>query len=109
MTSELQPPTLLPDLRQLIDAARQRVAVTVNAELSLLYWRIGRRINIEILGGERAEYGKQIVCTVARLLAAEYGKGWSERQVRYCLRIAEVFPDENILHTLCAELNWSAQ
>jgi predicted nuclease of restriction endonuclease-like (RecB) superfamily len=101
------PPTLLADLRQLIDTARQRVAVAVNAELTLLYWRIGRRIDTEILGGERAEYGKQIVFTVARLLSAEYGKGWSERQVRYCLRIAEVFPDENILHTLCAQLSWS--
>lgn len=27
--------------------------------------------------------------------------------MRYCLRIADVFPDENILHTLCAELSWS--
>jgi len=40
-------------------------------------------------------------------LSADYGKGWSERQVRYCLRLVEVYPDENILHTVCAKLSWS--
>ena len=92
---------LLPDLRHLINAARQRVAVTVNAELSLLYWQIGRRINSEVLRGQRAEYGKQIVSSVAKHLTSEYGKGWSERQLRYCLRVAEIFPGEKIVHTLC--------
>lgn len=107
MTSISTDQPLLADLRQLIDTARQRVAVAVNAELTLLYWQVGRRINIEVLGGERAEYGKQIVSTVALQLSAEYGKGWSERQLRYCLRVSELFPDEKILHTLCSELSWS--
>lgn len=98
---------LLADIRHLIDAARQRVAVAVNAELSLLYWRIGRRIDAEVLQGQRAEYGKQVVSSVAKQLTAEYGKGWSERQLRYCLRVAEIFPDEKILHTLCSQLSWS--
>lgn len=66
---------LLADIRHLIDAARQRVAVAVNAELTLRYWRIGRRINAEVLRGQRAEYGKQIVSSVARQLTVEYGKG----------------------------------
>lgn len=34
-------------------------------------------------------------------------KGWSERQLHYCLRVAEIFPDVKALHTLCAELKWS--
>ncbi len=45
---------LLAELRGLIEAARQRVASTVNTELVLLYWRIGARLRTEILGGERA-------------------------------------------------------
>ena len=98
---------LLVDIRHLIDAARQRVAVAVNAELSLLYWRIGRRIDAEVLQGQRAEYGKQVVSSVAKQPTIEYGKGWSERQLRYCLRVAEIFPDEEILHTLCSQLSWS--
>jgi hypothetical protein len=42
---------LLADIRQLIDAARRRAAATVNAELTLLYWQVGRRIQAEVLGG----------------------------------------------------------
>jgi predicted nuclease of restriction endonuclease-like (RecB) superfamily len=79
----------------------------VNAELIMLYWQIGKRINAEVLQGQRAEYGKQIVATLAKQLTDEYGKGWGVRQLRDCLRVAEVFPDEKILHTLCAELSWS--
>jgi predicted nuclease of restriction endonuclease-like (RecB) superfamily len=44
---------------------------------------------------------------LAQQLTTEFGKGWSERQLRYCLRIAEVFPDAQILHTLCSQLSWS--
>lgn len=98
---------LIADIRELIDRARQRAATSVNAELTLLYWQIGRRIQFEVIKGERAAYGQQIFSVLSANLTAEYGRGWSERQLRHCLRIAEVFPDEKILHTLCAELSWS--
>ncbi|MCK5157400.1 MAG: hypothetical protein KAQ69_13310, partial [Spirochaetales bacterium] len=57
---------LISDLRQMIDEARSAVAVTVNISLTLLYWRVGVRINKEILQGNRAEYGKQILATVSQ-------------------------------------------
>lgn len=98
---------LLADVRHLIDAARQRVAGAVNAELTQLYWQIGNRINVELLQGQRAEYGKQVIAELAKQLTSEFGRGWSERQLRYCLRVAEVFPESRILHTLCSELSWS--
>ena len=98
---------LLIEIQQLIADARTRVATTVNAELTLLYWQIGKRINAEILQGQRAEYGKQVIAALAQQLTDEYGKGWGSRQLRDCLRIAEVFPDEKIVHTLCAQLSWS--
>lgn len=98
---------ILIDIRRLIDEARERAAVAVNAELTLLYWHVGRRIRTEVLKGQRAEYGKQIVATLARQLTAEYGKGWSEQQLRHCLRAAETFTDETILSTVRRELSWS--
>lgn len=98
---------LLADVRQMIDAARLRVASAVNAELTQLCWQIGNRVNVELLQGQRAEYGKQVIAELAKQLTIEFGKGWSERQLRYCLRVAEVFPDAQILHTLCSELSWS--
>ncbi|WIM04643.1 MAG: PDDEXK nuclease domain-containing protein [Candidatus Nitricoxidivorans perseverans] len=99
--------SLLSDLRRLIDGARQRVATAVNAELTLLYWHVGRRINDEVLRGERAEYGKQVVAMAAAQLMAEYGRGWGEKHLRHCMRLEQAFPDEQILYTLCRELSWS--
>ena len=63
---------LVDDLRQIINQTRNRVAINVNAELTLMYWHIGERINHEVLGNERAEYGKQIVATVSRQLQEEF-------------------------------------
>lgn len=98
---------LLADIRLLIDGARQRVASAVNAELTQLYWHIGRRISTELLQGQRAEYGKQVVAELARQLTVDFGKGWGERQLHYCVRVAAAFPDAEIVNTLCSQLSWS--
>jgi predicted nuclease of restriction endonuclease-like (RecB) superfamily len=98
---------LLADVRHLIDAARQRVAAAVNAELTQLYWQIGNRVNVELLQGQRAEYGKQVIVELAKQLTTEFGKGWSAQQLRHCLRLAEVFADDSILSTVRRELTWS--
>ncbi|MES2264079.1 MAG: PDDEXK nuclease domain-containing protein [Pseudomonadota bacterium] len=98
---------LVSDIRQLIDSARQRVAMAVNAELTLLYWQVGQRVQTEVLLGERAIYGQEIIKALAAQLAVEYGKGWSEKQLRHCLRVAEIFPDEAILSALRRELSWT--
>ena len=98
---------LFADVRQLIDAARQRVASAVNAELTQLYWRLGRRISTELLQGQRAQYGEKVVAEPALQLTADFGRGWSEQQLRHCLRLAEIFPDDQILSTVQRELSWS--
>lgn len=61
--------SLIGDLRQIIEQARSRVAVTVNSELTMMYWHIGERINREVLDNQRAEYGKQIVAPVVQQLS----------------------------------------
>lgn len=42
----------------LIYVTLHRVASTVNSELTLLYWNIGKQINEEVLKNGRADYGK---------------------------------------------------
>jgi len=37
----------------------------------------------------------------------EFGSGFSQRNLASMVRFAEVFPDLEILHTLCAKLSWS--
>lgn len=56
--------SLMQDLRQIIEQARGHVAATVNYAITIMYWHIGERINREVLGNQRAEYGKQIVATI---------------------------------------------
>jgi hypothetical protein len=90
-----------------VEGARQRVAQTFNAELSLLYWQIGQRLQLEILNGERAEYGKQVIKSLSEKLTALYGRGWSEKQLRHCLRFFEVFSDIQIVYAVRRQLSWT--
>ena len=100
--------TLIGDLRQIIEEARTHVAVSVNSELTMMYWHIGERINRETLDNSRAKYGKQIVATVAQELQAEYGaKGFDEKNIRRMMQFAQIFPDLQIVAPLVRQLSWS--
>ena len=101
------PAGLLTDIRGLIEDTRQNVARSVNSALVLLYWHVGGRIRVAILKSKRAAYGEQILPTLSAKLRAEFGRGWSERNLAYMIRFAEAFPDKNNLHALCAKLGWS--
>lgn len=99
---------LMTDLRQIIDEARIHVASTANYELTMMYWHIGERINRDVLGNERATYGKQIIATVSRLLQAWYGsKGFEERTIRRMVQFAQEFPDWQIVSPLVSKLSWT--
>ncbi len=98
---------LTEDVVALIYNAKQRSAVAVNSEISLLYWHIGYRIRQEVLGGERADYGKQVIVGLARSLTQKFGRGWSKAQLSYCVKFAEVFPDIEIVHALREQLSWT--
>lgn len=107
VAEDLPPAPLLADLRQLIDSARQAAAVAVNAGLTLMYWHIGRRIRTEVLGGKRATYGDEIVSTLSRQLTAEYGRSFSDKNLRHMMRFAEAFDDPATVSTLSRHLAWS--
>ncbi len=98
---------LAGDIRRLISEARAGLAVTVNATLTMLYWRGGQRIRPEVLGGARAEYGEQIVVSLAQQLEAEHGRGFSVKNLRHMLRFAEAFPSEDIVYALSRQLSWT--
>ena len=99
--------SLITDLRTLINEARNKVALIVNTEITLLYWHIGKRINEEVLGNQRAEYGKQIVSTVSTQLTKEYGRGFELRNLRRMMQFAQLFPDFQIVATASQQLSWS--
>ncbi len=85
IVSTVSTQSLLHDLRQIIEQTRGHVAATANYAQTMMYWHIGDRINREVLGNQRAEYGKQIVSQVATQLQDEYGKKGFELSYCCCL------------------------
>jgi hypothetical protein len=95
------------DIRILIGEARAGLAATVNSALTMLYWRIGRRICADVLQGERAGYGEQIVASLALQLEADHGRGFGAKNLRHMLRFGEVFEVEEIVYALSRQLSWT--
>jgi len=84
--------------------AKTKVYNAVNFAMVEAYWEIGREI-IEAQGqNQRAEYGKQLLKYLSEQLTQEFGKGFTETNLRYMRQFYLAFP---IHHTLCDELSWS--
>jgi len=105
--ADVIPPSLLIDIRSLIDGARSRVAQTVNTELALLYWNIGNRINGEILGNERADYGGHVIDKLAVSLTADYGRGFNRASLFRMVQFVQRFPQIKIVAPLMRQLSWT--
>lgn len=98
---------LLRDLRALIVETRQEVARSVNSALVILYWKVGERIRKEFLEEKRADYGKKIIYALSLRLSEEFGKGFTEKNIRRMVQFNETFPDKEIVVTLSRQLSWS--
>lgn len=98
---------LYDSIAALIDQAKTRVAVTANAELAFLYWKVGKSVHDFVLHGNRAAYGKQIITNLSDQLTANYGNGWGEKNIRHCLRAAETIEEEQILYAVRRQLSWT--
>lgn len=95
------------ELRTLISLSRQRAVKAVNAELSQLYWLIGRRLSVEVLGGERAQYGAQLMKGLGQKLEREFGRGFEVQNLRRMVQFAEAFSSSEIVATLMRQLSWT--
>lgn len=96
---------LVRDLRTIIRDGRGRATAAVNAELVQTYWRVGERIvREEQHGAERADYGEQLLRRLGRLLVAEQGRAFSERNL-YSMR--QFFLAYPILNALRSTLTWT--
>ncbi|MEM6252190.1 MAG: PDDEXK nuclease domain-containing protein [Cyanobacteria bacterium P01_D01_bin.156] len=98
---------LINEIRQLIKEARSAAYAAVNAGLTMLHWQIGRRICTETLKQERADYGTQIVKRLAVQLQQEFGRGFSEKNLRRMIQFYEAFPEEAIVVSLIRQLSWT--
>jgi predicted nuclease of restriction endonuclease-like (RecB) superfamily len=99
---------LYVDICKVIENARIYVAQTANSSLTIMYWEIGKRINAELIIGERAAYGKQIVSQLATKLQMQFGeRGFQERNIRRMIQFNELFSDFQIVSQAATKLSWS--
>ena len=99
--------TLFNDVADMISQSRQFIYSQANSANVLLFWKIGQRINSEILKDKRADYGGRIVVTLSRQLSEKYGRNFEEKNLRRMLQFAEQFTQEQIVVTLSRQLSWS--
>jgi predicted nuclease of restriction endonuclease-like (RecB) superfamily len=98
---------LFQDLASIIEQGKRQVAVQVNSVITLVYWKVGNKINTHILENQRAEYGKEVIPHVATQLANKYGRSFQEKNLRRMMQFAEVFSDYQIVAPLSRQLSWS--
>ena len=96
---------LYDSIREILLSARHRVYSAANAEMVRAYWNIGRCIvEYEQAGNVRAEYGKAVMQNLSKRLTAEFGKGFTETNLKYMRLFYQAFP---IRHALRDELSWT--
>jgi predicted nuclease of restriction endonuclease-like (RecB) superfamily len=80
----------------ILDRARNIVVRTVNNEMVLAYWHIGREIVAQLQDGkDRASYGQQILADLSVRLTQQYGEGFSVTNLRYIRQFYTVYADRS--------------
>jgi predicted nuclease of restriction endonuclease-like (RecB) superfamily len=90
--------------RELIINSRKIVYQTANFQMVETYWRIGEKIVEEQGGIERAKYGNELIENLSKKLTADFGKGFTIRNLWAMRQFYMQFP---ILHAVRAELSWT--
>jgi predicted nuclease of restriction endonuclease-like (RecB) superfamily len=86
---------------ELLNAARQTAARSVNALMTASYWEIGRRIvEAEQKGKRRAGYGEQLIARLSGDLTARFGRGFSVDNLENMRRFFLAYPRLSISEAL---------
>lgn len=91
-------------IRISVITAQNKIYNAVNSAMVQAYWEIGEQIYIACGENDRAEYGKGLLKYLSEKLTAEFGKGFTERNLRNMRQFYQAYP---IRHTVCTELSWS--
>jgi predicted nuclease of restriction endonuclease-like (RecB) superfamily len=96
---------LVEALKDRIRSAQVRAALSVNRELVLLYWQVGRLI-LERQGQEG--WGSKVIERLSQDLRREFPemKGFSARNLKYMRSFAEAWPEEIIVQQAAAQIPW---
>jgi len=97
--------SFLKGLKERVRAAQLRASLSVNRELVLLYWSIGR----DILARQKEQgWGAKIIDRLAADLRKEFPEvtGFSPRNLKYMRALADAWPDERIVQEVLAQITW---
>ena len=90
---------------ELLDAARQAAARSVNALMTASYWEVGRRIvEAEQQGKRRAGYGEQLIERLSADLTVQFGRGFGVNNLENMRRFFLAYPRSEISQTLSGKL-----
>ena len=96
---------LFAEIRQILINARKTAYKAVNFAMVTAYWNIGRLIvEDEQQGNTRAEYGKAVLADLSVRLTEEFGKGFTEANLRNMRQFYLFFPN---CYALRSELTWT--
>ena len=96
---------IVDEIKGLMETARQNVAVQVNQELLVTYWKIGEIIvRYEQNDQNRAEYAEKTLHQLSKTLTQELGRGFSRSNI-YNMR--QFYLDYPKFQTLSGILSWS--
>jgi predicted nuclease of restriction endonuclease-like (RecB) superfamily len=98
---------LFNEISEMIEQTRRIIFAQANNTTVLLFWKIGQRINNDILENKRADYGKKIVSALATQLKEKYGSSFGIRNLRRMMQFADQFTDIEIVSALPTQLTWS--
>jgi predicted nuclease of restriction endonuclease-like (RecB) superfamily len=97
----------LAELVARVRLARAQALRSVNEQLVLLYWEIGREI---LQRQEREGWGARVIDRLAGDLRAAFpDMGWSSRNLKYMRAFARAWPRPEIVQGRLAQLPWSHQ
>ncbi|WP_426062747.1 PDDEXK nuclease domain-containing protein [Flavobacterium sp. DSP2-3-1] len=101
----LQNQSVIPDIKVIIAASKDKAIKAVDNERTLMYWYIGQRIfEEEQEGKDRADYGTYLIKFLSQQLQPEYGSGFSVRQLERYRQFYRMFPIASALRT---QLSWT--
>ena len=96
----------------ILEQARVNVARSVNSNMVIAYWLVGREVVVALQGGEdRAEYGERLLGELSEQLTKRYKRGFSVTNLRYFRLFYQAFSDRTpeIHHSTSDELESNTQ
>ena len=97
--------SLYQRIQVILTNSRNKIYKSVNFEMVMAYWNIGREIvEEEQKGEEHATYGTYLLKNLSPILSEKFGRGFTETNLRYMRLFYNTFRNH---HALRDDLSWT--